>query len=364
MSVKPILFNTEMVRAILDGRKTVTRRLVKPLVPDQCELRKMESGYHAGEWHLYKDNPILDPANRSPWGAQFIPPYQPGDTLYVRETWSTRPSNHCHAQPCHGGQCPYPDCDSANGPCFPDEYIYKASDTLPEYGGKWHPSIHMPKEAARLFLRVTDVRAERLQEITDDGLDKEGIIPSLVLCGEQPSPNAIRAGKRKAFSDLWDSTIKPADRDRYGWAANPWVWVICFERCEKPEEMYAVRLLAASADYEKSRRLVELAEADVKGGLLVAPFKLGATVYRICPKCNDRHNGSCENCAWRGTGGVEGCNVFGLWNDGQYPPEKCTIVPWNATWNRMPLIIQYLGIRIFPTYEEAKAALEKEEHNG
>lgn len=77
---------------------------------------------------------------------------------------------------------------------------------------KWHPSIHMPKEAARLFLRVADVRVEQLQDIDDDGVVAEG----------------MEIGAH--FDELWDSTIKPANRPIYGWAANPWVWVIEFER--------------------------------------------------------------------------------------------------------------------------------------
>lgn len=80
---------------------------------------------------------------------------------------------------------------------------------------KWHPSIHMPREAARIFLRVTDVRVERLQEIDDNGIASEGL-----AIGDP-------------FDELWDRTIKKADRALYGWEADPWVWVIKFERCER-----------------------------------------------------------------------------------------------------------------------------------
>ena len=82
---------------------------------------------------------------------------------------------------------------------------------------KWHPSIHMPREAARIFLRVTDVRVERVQDIDDDGVVAEGL-----NIGDP-------------FDELWDSTIKPADRALYGWDANPWVWVIEFERITREE---------------------------------------------------------------------------------------------------------------------------------
>ena len=93
---------------------------------------------------------------------------------------------------------------------------------------KWKPSIHMPKEAARIWLKVTDVRVERLQDMTSEQISREGVEVEYphMLNGEE---------KRYAFSTLWNSTIKKSDIDRYGWDANPYVWVISFERCEKSE---------------------------------------------------------------------------------------------------------------------------------
>ena len=193
--MKPILFNTEMVRAILDGRKSCTRRLVKFLLGENPKW----TGYIKDGLMLY--NGRNEPCIRTQ-------PYQSGDILYVRETW------------CKGLE----------------RYIYRAdySDTEKFYQDgkeinmKWHPSLHMPKEAARIFLRVTNVRVERLQEITSEQICKEGVEVEdpYVLNGEE---------KRYAFSNLWNSTIKESDLDRYGWNANPWVWVIEFERCDKPE---------------------------------------------------------------------------------------------------------------------------------
>ena len=87
----------------------------------------------------------------------------------------------------------------------------------------------MPKEAARIWLKVTDVRVERLQEITPQGAWKEGARCSCL----HPVPDC--AGNKTAFVNIWNSTIKKADLDRYGWDANPYVWVISFERCEKPK---------------------------------------------------------------------------------------------------------------------------------
>lgn len=172
--ILPILFNTEMVRAILDGRKTCTRRLVKP-----------QPTAHYGTLCIKS-------------------PYQPGDILYVRETWMD-----------YAGLIMYKaDCDK-----------YKL-ESLNFAGFGWKPSIHMPKNVARIWLKVTDVRVERLQEITSEQICREGV--------ETEHPHVLNGEeKRYAFSALWNSTIKKSDLDRYGWHANPWVWVIEFEQCEK-----------------------------------------------------------------------------------------------------------------------------------
>lgn len=199
MSIKPILFNTEMVRAILDGRKTCTRRLVRFLPGENPQW----TGY-------IRDGLMLYNGRNEPCIIKV--PYQPGDTLYVRETWCGLPVNEAGHMRGH------------------TIYYYKADGELRPKGwrGTWHPSIHMPKEAARIWLKVTDVRVERLQEITSEQICREGVEVEYphVLNGEE---------KRYAFSTLWNSTIKKSDIDRYGWDANPYVWVISFERCEKPE---------------------------------------------------------------------------------------------------------------------------------
>lgn len=212
MAIKPILFNTEMVRAILEGRKSCTRRLVKPQ-PD--------------EKHTYPLGFVTDSTEKKKAGCfgfgideyggsiQYAkPPYQPGDILYVRETWCGLPVNEAGHMRGH------------------TIYYYKADGELRPKGwrGTWHPSIHMPKEAARIWLKVTDVRVERLHDITSEQIGREGVEVEYphVLNGEE---------KRYAFSTLWNNTIKKSDLDRYGWNANPWVWVIKFERCEKPERV-------------------------------------------------------------------------------------------------------------------------------
>lgn len=200
--MKPILFNTEMVRAILEGRKTVTRRVLKaPVIskvrtPDNVTLK---DGVAVFKWN---GPDIIG-------GFEKKAPYRPGDILYVRETW---------AKWWLGG------------------YIYKADNPSRKFdAGHWAPSIHMPKKAARLFLRVTDVRAERLQDIKNDGTVDEGAVkrPNYTKRGDLVLHNRYRV----EFSNLWNSTIKPADRAIYGWEANPYVWVIEFERISKEEAM-------------------------------------------------------------------------------------------------------------------------------
>lgn len=207
MAIKPILFNTEMVQAILDGRKTCTRRIVKGAIPDDAMW-----GY---TMFTPKGCISCRGVYADGYGEGFYKlPYQPGDILYVRETW------------CKGSWMNEK-----------ERYYYKADDN--DFHCVWHPSIHMPKEATRIWLRVTDVRAERLQECGEGwciDIEKEGIAtpqdPILYI-----SDDAFHDALRMEFQKTWDKTIKKSDLDRYGWDANPWVWVIEFERCEKPKEV-------------------------------------------------------------------------------------------------------------------------------
>lgn len=220
MAIKPILFNTEMVRAILDGRKTCTRRLVRFLPGENPQW----TGYIRDGRMLYngRNEPCIMKA-----------PYHPGDILYVRETWQCWRAHRYEATADirfrAGGddvrlQFANGNTDSINRLDY-DTFVHKWFS----HNGEWKPSLFMPKEAARIFLKVTDVRVERLQEITSQGAWKEGARCSCLY----PVPDC--AGNKTAFIEIWNSTIKKPDLDRYGWNANPWVWVIEFERCEKPE---------------------------------------------------------------------------------------------------------------------------------
>ena len=187
MSLKPILFNTEMVCALLKGRKTVTRRVVKPQPVLDGHLWKLGGA-------AWSDSVLSVPVifghslyNRAP--------YQPGDVLWVRETWAKNP--------------------------FGEGYIYPTE--VAGAGQKWRPSIHMPREAARIFLRVTGVRVERLQELTLKDAEMEGM--------------DLRGPMFVDFVKVWNDTVQrhpnKFKRYPYCWEDNPWVWVIAFERVEK-----------------------------------------------------------------------------------------------------------------------------------
>lgn len=221
MAIKPILFNTEMVRAILDGRKTCTRRVIKP--QPQSRLCYTYAGSHKGcigKWtypnrgaHEFWGEEYKLPENikDEELSKRWNPPYHTDDILYVRETY---------------------------GEGYEDgTYIYRADDKLADLhtfneSSKliYHPSIRMPKGAARIWLKVTDVRVERLREISAESALAEGADKYIHKNGGLDENMTITS-----FIGIWNSTIKKSGLDRYGWDANPCVWVIEFERCEKPE---------------------------------------------------------------------------------------------------------------------------------
>lgn len=189
--IKPILFSTEMVRAILEGRKTVTRRDPFQTPPDYDVLK---GHYRDSKGQLC----AVFQCRKDPTTEAVYARYDRGDILWVRETWT-----------------PVPD----------GSYIYKASVECPDaWRGTWHPSIHMPKEAARIFLRVTGIRVNRLSDM---------VLGDILLEGVQEADCFEETWNR--WHQTWNNTIKPADRAAYGWEAHPWVWVIQFERCRRPE---------------------------------------------------------------------------------------------------------------------------------
>ena len=265
--MKPILFDAPMVKAILTGKKTQTRRPIPWDTVNWYHLDELDGDLTKKvefEWGSYR--PAIEIAN-----------YRPGDILYVRETWAQ--------MLCAGCKCdisPNPsdvvcliDRNGTTIDCDDGMYIYKATDCLP-YGYRWRPSIHMPREAARVFLRVTDVRIERLQKISEEDAIAEGVAKLYDdLSAEDYEEWAMRAlaysgapyepkdengyknylwhgyfgrhgmGNKQSdawahqysdydtavggFSSLWELIY--AKRDR-GWNANPWVWVYTFERVD------------------------------------------------------------------------------------------------------------------------------------
>ena len=247
MAIKPILFNTDMVRAILDGRKTCARRICKDA--NECTVPDME--FYNADKRTYAVHNFADKKHKEQLSiVERTCPICPGDVLYIRETWTEECGKYYYRadydsdylDPCEtlSGGYPascrnHPGCD---GCMATSTRIY------------WHPSIHMPKEAARIWLKVTNVRVERLQEITEAQTEEEGFLftpPCLHRTGENYCDIDGPCGNKIKYCDmsagelfgkvLWDSTIKKSDIDIYGWDANPWVWVIEFERCEKPKEV-------------------------------------------------------------------------------------------------------------------------------
>lgn len=212
---KPILFNTEMVKAILEGRKTETRRVMKPQ-PTHSKFAGFV--YASGDKRDIGKAMFVNsfPAIGEDAADYIRAPYQIGDILYVRETWCKNPVKN--------------------------EYMYKANKVIGVTKGfiKWKPSIHMPKVAARIFLKVTDVRVERLQDITEDGAKEEGVIKQLWYqpYGTRSENHQKYVGDlvyqepnyKTGFADIWDRTLNKLGDWVYSFKENPWVWVIEFER--------------------------------------------------------------------------------------------------------------------------------------
>ena len=201
MPIKPILFNTDMVRAILDGRKSCTRRICK----DANEYTVPDMEFYNADKRTYAVHNFVDKEHTEQLStAERTCPICTGDILYVRETWKEAPKGYYY---------------------YEDWQRNDIADIT-----KWKPSIHMPKEAARIWLKVMNVRVERLQEISAESALAEGADKYIHTNGGLDENMTITS-----FIGIWNSTIKKSDLDLYGWDANPRVWVIEFDRCEKPE---------------------------------------------------------------------------------------------------------------------------------
>lgn len=222
--MNPILFNTADVRAIQYGRKTVMRRVVKDIPSDY-----LFCGLEENPVVVYENEPLLDDghtlkglyATFEATNDAYIEfpmrkaPYKPGDILNVREAFFE----------------------------YKGRYYYKADEdhvALNDLIGgkeffKWRPSIHMPKEAARIFLQVKSVRVEHLQDIDYEGCKAEGIWDDYKTYSQEYHDNLARRAYPVVFSEIWNDRQRLCDLERYGWDANPWAWVIEFERISKEE---------------------------------------------------------------------------------------------------------------------------------
>lgn len=243
MKEHPILFSTPMVKAILDGRKTMTRRVMKPQ-PIHKDI-KLDRGFDKyWEWKGEKVYEVVQKLGGiEGFFRKFCPYGYEGDLLWVRETTCIAPKRFA----------------TPDETCMPDNdgdqrYVsFKADghseDAMRDYGLKWTPSIHVPKWVVRIWLKVKSVRAEQLLKIPEWDAKAEGIEN---ICDgtwgwrDYSKENPIDLGKHtsiqclqavSSFKTLWDSINgKPRkDGQDISWNANPWVWVVEFERTEKPK---------------------------------------------------------------------------------------------------------------------------------
>ncbi|HBT7196342.1 hypothetical protein [Klebsiella variicola] len=245
MKERGMIFNSEMVRAILDGRKTQTRRIMK-VQPESNQLGLLlitDSTKHSdiGKYHWAESNAtgnhVRSKLFSSPFGAV-------GERIWVRETWATLGNedgcyvdwedNLCKGDERSAARIYRASCEQRPGDyglwSIPDDAYWKPHTKEHKFEGAWRPSIHMPRWASRILLEITDVRVERLNAISEEDARAEGIIDGGCLnCGEpepcgcaNPEPDAT-----DAFAYLWQSIY-----GQDNWNANPWVWVIEFKRFE------------------------------------------------------------------------------------------------------------------------------------
>lgn len=223
-----MIFNAEMVRAILSGQKTQTRRIMKVQPVLNGSFYEV---YGAGWSKGVKSVPVVNGhslSNNCPFGAV-------GDRIWVRETWAALGNedgcsidwneNLVKEGGAAGARIYRASCEQKEGDyglwSIPDDAEWKPHTDNMKYEGIWVPSIHMPRWASRILLEITNVRVERLNDISEEDARSEGVTPT-------PLPAEKLVGGKLAFAELWASI--------YGyenWQANPWVWVIEFKRVQE-----------------------------------------------------------------------------------------------------------------------------------
>ncbi|BEN05978.1 MULTISPECIES: ASCH domain-containing protein [Serratia] len=206
MKERPVIFNGEMVRAILDGRKTQTRRAIS-----DRHLHLIDVASQVGECYPLESG--IDHANSQSYYREYCPFGQVGDRLWVRETWTPE------------------SIDAEEGNYSPD---YRATANGQPLDGRWTPSIHMPRWASRITLEITAVRVERLNDISQADAKAEGVKPAGDMLPDYPdtflTPKGDFAIAKVAFQRLWQSIY-----GEESWAANPWVWIIEFKQVSARE---------------------------------------------------------------------------------------------------------------------------------
>lgn len=225
---RPILFSTAMVQAILEERKTQTRRIIKPQ-PEHKQVHLYRKFHYEGEHRMWcwkdliMDNLVDFSNNEDRKALAARCPYgEVGDILWVREKFIHLPAEYEHSV-----SSSYP-CNSA--------ITYYAADEKEAIAGPWRPSIHMPKELSRIRLEITDIKVERLQEITRQDAAKEGVC----LDPEGPLPEWCKRYRwpEENFQSLWELI-----NGKHSWLQNPWVWVLSFKRLASPVASHTDQLL-------------------------------------------------------------------------------------------------------------------------
>lgn len=249
MNQKSIRLYAHEVRGVLDGRQSQLRRIIKPQpVKKSCGPFGGAAGLHPNDWEwFHKGRPGVSTISCKPngpegWAKDNSPFGQPGDVLWAKETWALTTNinyqdnwpNRPHVlHEAYNGQPYYATIYRADG-----YWQWTDDDGFSTEKSYWKPSIHMPKSACRIFLRITDIRVERLQDITEmdafaEGIDDQG---DSYIEAEQAQLAGVRvcAGSpaQHSFANLWMQINGPDS-----WAANPWVWVVSFERIDKPEQI-------------------------------------------------------------------------------------------------------------------------------
>lgn len=220
-AMKPEIFNYDMIRAILEGRKTVTRRLIKRSGHKVENLLTTER--YRGYRYAFS---AWDCMEQTKTGIFLAPRHRPGDIIYVRENYAVMSE--------------LPDICDTSGIVYMADFSPRELEDLKEKHFCWKPSIYMPRKYARLFLQVTNVWPEHVRDITEkqaclEGIDKYDIGSEGIAYGAGPNSHVFHETATDAFAELWNSTIMAPDYPLYGWLANPMVWVYEFKVVSREE---------------------------------------------------------------------------------------------------------------------------------